>query len=197
MPDQTTPRHDSPEANATKADATEQKEGHWVFAYGSLIWNPGFAFVERCEARLIGAHRALCVYSYHHRGTPEAPGLVLGLEQGGSCHGVAYRVAAENWTEIYAYLTEREQISGVYVENSLEVELLDGSQRQAPALAYLANRTHEQYAGSLTRAEQLHLVRRSHGRAGPNADYVSSTVEALHKLGIDDDDLNWIVRNLG
>lgn len=191
MPEQTKPRHDLPEMGAP-----EQKDGHWVFAYGSLIWNPGFSFVERCEARLIGAHRALCVYSHHHRGTPEAPGLVLGLEQGGSCHGVAYRVAAENWPEIYAYLTEREQISGVYVENRLEVELLDGSQRHATALAYLANCTHEQYAGTLTREEQLHLVRRSHGRAGPNADYVTSTVEALHKMGINDDDLNWIVRNL-
>ncbi len=168
----------------------------WVFAYGSLMWNPGFRFVERCEARLIGAHRALCVYSFHHRGTPERPGLVLGLDLGGSCRGIAYRVAAENWRETHTYLTEREQISGVYRECVRRVQLLDGSERQAPAVAYVVNRAHPQYAKGLDLEEQLRLVRRSHGRSGPNTDYVMATVAALEGLGLADRGLAWIARHL-
>ncbi|MFH3479755.1 gamma-glutamylcyclotransferase [Xanthobacter variabilis] len=172
--------------------------GHdrWVFAYGSLMWNPGFAFAERCEARLIGAHRSLCVYSFHHRGTPEAPGLVLGLELGGSCRGIAYRVSAERWAETHAYLTAREQISGVYRECVRRVQLLDGTRRAAPATAYLVNRGHAQYAGALTREQQLALVKRSHGKSGPNADYVFSTVSSLEELGLADPDLAWIAHHL-
>lgn len=169
----------------------------WVFAYGSLMWNPGFSFVERCEARLIGAHRALCVYSFHHRGTPERPGLVLGLDLGGACRGIAYRVAAGDWRETHAYLTAREQISGVYRECVRRVQLLDGSGRDAPAVAYVVNRAHPQYAKGLDLEEQLHLVRRSHGSSGPNSDYVLATVSSLENLGIADRNLGWIARRLG
>lgn len=168
----------------------------WVFAYGSLMWNPGFAFAERCEARLTGAHRALCVYSFHHRGTPEQPGLVLGLDLGGSCRGIAYRVAAADWPETHAYLTEREQISGVYREVHRRIHLLDGSDREAPAVAYLVNRAHAQYARGLSLEHQLHLVRRSHGKSGPNTDYVLATVRALEGLGIHDSGLAFIARHL-
>ena len=178
-----------PEDNALNHD-------HWVFAYGSLIWNPGFEYVERCNARLIGAHRALCIYSHHYRGTPEKPGLVLGLETGGSCRGVAYRVSSQDWPSTHAYLTEREQVSGVYREAVRRVQMMDGSGRMAPALAYLANKGHSQYAGGLTREEQLHLVRRSHGTAGPNADYVISTAAALEQVGIVDQTLTWMTRHL-
>ena len=81
----------------------------WVFAYGSLMWRPGFQFEERRPARAMGAHRALCVYSFVHRGTPEKPGLVLGLDQGGNCRGILYRVAAARRAETIAYLRAREQ----------------------------------------------------------------------------------------
>lgn len=168
----------------------------WVFAYGSLMWNPGFAHAERCEARLTGAHRALCVYSFHHRGTPEKPGLVLGLDLGGSCRGIAYRVTAADWPQTYAYLTEREQISGVYREATRRIRLLDGSEREMAAVAYLVNRGHPQYARGLTPEDQLHLVRRSHGKSGPNADYVIATVAALERLGLTDPGLAWIARHL-
>lgn len=168
----------------------------WVFAYGSLMWNPGFPFAERREARLVGAHRTLCVYSFHHRGTPEKPGLVLGLDLGGSCRGIAYRVAAADWPQTHAYLTEREQISGVYREAVRRIRLLDGSGRDAPAVAYLVNRAHPQYARGLTLEDQLHLVRRSHGKSGPNTDYVVATVKALESLGIHDPGLAYLAQHL-
>jgi hypothetical protein len=88
----------------------------WVFGYGSLMWRPGFDFVEQVPARLIGEHRALCVYSFVHRGTPGKPGLVLGLDRGGACRGVAFRVAAKHRTDVVAYLREREQVTSVYRE---------------------------------------------------------------------------------
>ncbi len=168
----------------------------WVFAYGSLMWNPGFAFAERQEARLVGAHRSLCVYSFHHRGTPEQPGLVLGLDLGGACRGIAYRVPGAAWQAVHAYLTEREQVSGVYRECIRRVQILDGSGRTAPAVSYLVNRGHTQYAKGLTLADQLHLVRRGHGKSGPNVDYVTATVAALEQLGLADRALSYIARHL-
>src|SRR4026209_2875606 len=91
---------------------TEFPDGDlWVFGYGSLIWNPGFEFLEQKPARLIGEHRSLCIYSMVHRGTPEKPGLVLGLDRGGACRGVAFRVAEKNRTATIAYLREREQVT--------------------------------------------------------------------------------------
>lgn len=168
----------------------------WVFGYGSLMWNPGFSFLERVEARLIGAHRALCVYSFHHRGTPEKPGLVLGLDVGGSCRGIAYRVAAADWPATHAYLTEREQISGVYREATRRIRLLDGSSRDSAATVYLVDRAHAQYARGLDHAAQFHLVRGAHGKSGPNCDYVLSTVASLREMGIDDPGLSWIAHRL-
>lgn len=169
---------------------------HWVFGYGSLMWNPGFPFVERVEARLIGAHRSLCVYSFHHRGTPEKPGLVLGLDVGGSCRGIAYRVAAADWAATHAYLTDREQISGVYREAVRRIRILDGSNRDAPATVYLVDRSHAQYARGLDHAAQFHLVRGAHGKSGPNRDYVLSTVAELKGMGIEDPGLGWIAHRL-
>ena len=97
--------------------------GRWVFGYGSLMWRPGFAFIERRAARLHGRRRAFCIYSVHHRGTYERPGLVLGLAPGGTVRGAAYRVSGAEWPEIYAYLREREQPTETYFEAWRDVDL--------------------------------------------------------------------------
>ena len=125
-------------------------EDLWVFGYGSLIWRPGFDHVERQPARLIGAHRALCVFSHVQRGTPERPGLVLGLDFGGACRGVAYRVAGKKRAEVIAYLRAREQATSVYRETMRSVTLLTRPERRAAALVYMIDRGHPQYAGRLS-----------------------------------------------
>jgi glutathione-specific gamma-glutamylcyclotransferase len=168
----------------------------WVFGYGSLMWRPGFAVLERVPARLNGLHRALCVYSFAHRGTPERPGLVLGLDRGGMCRGIAFRVAAAARAQTLAYLRAREQITAVYHETMRRIELEDAARRQVSALCYVVDRGHVQYAGRLTLAERLHYVRQGHGQSGANRDYVLETVRALEALGYRETDLHLIAERL-
>jgi glutathione-specific gamma-glutamylcyclotransferase len=168
----------------------------WVFAYGSLIWRPGFPFVDRIPARLTGLHRALCVYSFVHRGTPEKPGLVLGLDRGGACRGIAYRVSAAERRQTISYLRAREQVTNVYRETVRRVTLLDPERRQVSTLVYVVDHGHPQYAGRLALAEQLHLVRQGHGESGPNRDYVVATVKALETLGCSDRNLSLLAQRL-
>jgi len=168
----------------------------WVFGYGSLIWRPGFAYLEARPAKLIGEHRALCVYSFVHRGTPERPGLVLGLDRGGACYGVAYRIAAGEREAIVDYLRAREQVTSVYREVLRSIWLDSDARHRVSALAYIADRGHVQYAGRLTLAEQLHLVRRSHGSSGPNDEYVIETVAALEAMKIRDGKLHQLAAML-
>src|SRR5882757_1562417 len=166
---------------------TDFSEGDlWVFGYGSLIWKPGFDFIEQVPAQLIGEHRALCIYSLVHRGTPEKPGLVLGLDRGGACQGIAFRVAREHRKATVAYLREREQVTSVYREVMRSVWLKNHDQQRVSALAYVSDRGHDQYAGRLTLEQQLHFVRQGHGAYGPNIEYVLSTVKALETHGIHD-----------
>jgi glutathione-specific gamma-glutamylcyclotransferase len=169
----------------------------WVFGYGSLMWRPGFAYLERMPARLIGLHRSLCVFSFVHRGTPERPGLVLGLDRGGMCRGIAYRVAAAAREATIDYLRGREQVTGVYVETVRQIELEDKARRRVPALCYIVDRRHVQYAGRLTLAESLHHVRQGHGKSGPNRDYVIETVQALEALGYREGELHLLAERLG
>ena len=171
-------------------------EDLWVFAYGSLMWRPGFDFLERVPARLIGAHRALCVLSYVHRGTPERPGLVLGLDQGGTCRGLAFRVAAAHRTKTLAYLRAREQVTKVYRESLRSVWLLDDARQQVRALCYVVDRSHPQYAGRLSLADQLHHVRQGHGHSGANRDYVLATVTELEAQGFRDANLHLLAERL-
>src|SRR5262245_24539965 len=178
-------------------DMTDPSAGDlWVFGYGSLMWRPGFAFLERIEARLIGAHRGLCVYSFVHRGTPERPGLVLGLDFGGACRGIAYRVAAKRRAATVAYLRDREQTTAVYRELIRGVWLAGTPERRIDALCYAVDRGHPQYAGRLTHDRQLQIVRQAHGRSGNNRDYVIETVKALEALDIIDHDLHVVAERL-
>ena len=134
----------------------------WVFGYGSLLWRTGFSYAEAVPARLDGWHRAPCVLSHVHRGTPERPGVVLGLDQGGSCDGLAFRVPDMGRVKVLDYLRGREQVTMVYQERVLPVTLRDG--RRVEAVTYTVDRTHAQYAHSLPLSE---LVERIEGRKGP------------------------------
>lgn len=167
----------------------------WVFGYGSLMWRPGFAFAEKRPALLRGMSRKLCVYSWFHRGSPEEPGLVLGLDRGGACHGMAFRVLERDWQEVLAYLREREQVTNVYREVRRKVVLL-GERRVVEALTYVVDRNHQQYAGGLPVEELRRLVRRGRGQSGPNPEYVLSTLEHLRGMGITDRELEAVAAGL-
>ena len=156
----------------------------WVFGYGSLIWRPGFAHVETRRARLFGYRRSLCVYSFVHRGTRGRPGLVLGLDRGGSCIGLAYRVPGNLRDEVLSYLRERELVTSVYLERMLDIRLDGGV--SVEAVAYIVDRQHEQYAGALDADQAAEVVRGAFGQSGRNEDYVLSTLEHLEALGIRD-----------
>jgi cation transport protein ChaC len=158
----------------------------WVFAYGSLMWRPGFEFLESATAHLAGARRSLCVWSWVHRGTREHPGLVLGLDRGGSCRGVAYRIANDRRDAVLAYLRERELVTDVYREVVRPVRLDHPDRPVVQALVYVVDSRHRQYAGRLAPEAILRHVRDSHGRSGANADYVINTVRHLHSLGFRD-----------
>ena len=178
-----------PEAELGKGDL-------WVFGYGSLMWRPGFAHLERAPARLIGLHRALCVYSFVHRGTPEKPGLVLGLDRGGACRGIAYRVERALRAKTIAYLRAREQVTMVYRETMRRITLATNPARQVTALLYMVDRSHPQYAGRLDLERQLHLVRQGHGRSGANLDYVLATVAEIEAQGCRDAGLHRLAERL-
>ncbi len=168
----------------------------WVFGYGSLMWRPGFDFLDSVPARLTGSHRALCIHSYHHRGTPARPGLVLGLAAGGACRGLAFRVSGKTRDEVIDYLRAREQVTMVYLEKWRRIRLLDGDGEHAPALCYVADPSHRQFAGRLDIDEQVRCVRGNAGKSGDNADYVYQTVQRLQELGIRDRRLEDLVGRL-
>jgi len=163
----------------------------WVFGYGSLMWRPGFEYAEQRRALLRGLHRRLCIYSHVHRGTPERPGLVMGLDRGGACHGIAYRVEESRWAETVAYLRAREQVTMVYLEQMRPI-VLDAAPRDGlparptVALVYAVDRQHPQYAGKLGIEEQLPFVRQGSGVSGPCADYVRSAAAHIAEMGLRD-----------
>jgi glutathione-specific gamma-glutamylcyclotransferase len=158
-----------------------------IFAYGSLIWRPGFTYLQKEKAIVQGYHRSLCIYSHVHRGTPERPGLVMGLDVGGECEGVVYYVAQEDFAATHAYLQAREMINGVYEEKWLEVQCASG--QRCHALVYCVVQNHPQYTGQLSLDKKLSLIKDSKGQSGHNPDYVQNTHQALCELGIKDEEL--------
>jgi glutathione-specific gamma-glutamylcyclotransferase len=169
----------------TTADARLPTGDLWVFAYGSLMWRPGFAY-----------RRCFCIYSVYHRGTPARLGLVLGLDRGGVCEGVAYRIAAGDAAAVRAGLRARELVNGVYREAVVPVELEHGPAEVA-ALAYIAERAHHTYAGRLPLSLQARLIRSARGLSGANLDYLVSTVRHLQEIGIRERELERLVTMVG
>lgn len=168
----------------------------WVFGYGSLMWNPGFAF-ERCSpATLQGYHRGFCVYCHHYRGTAETPGLVLGLMPGGRCRGMAFRVAADRWPETLAYLDERELKSAAYEPRTVTVDLQDSHEGTVEAHTYVANPTHRQYAGALPIEAAAEIIVDAQGDAGLNRDYLINTVRRLEADGYHDAELHALLQRV-
>lgn len=161
----------------------------WVFGYGSLIWDPGFHPAETAKARLIGFSRSFCLRSTRYRGTEDAPGLVLGLDEaeGAECGGLAMRIPEPDHDEVMAYLNAREMDTGAYREAIVPLVLDDG--RQVEALAYVMRRDHDQYAGGLDLQEQARIIARAHGGRGPNADYLFNTTRHLAQIGLSDAEL--------
>ena len=174
--------------------------GVWIFGYGSLMWRPGFDHAERAEALLRGYRRRLCVVSRHHRGTTARPGLVMGLDRGGACRGAAYRVPPAGVEATLAYLHERETAHyPVYRRAAVTLDLLGRGRvetERVRAIAYTVDRSQPDYAGDLTLAEQAAIVSDARGISGHNADYVRSTVEHIHEMGLRDSALEALVAEL-
>jgi cation transport protein ChaC len=164
----------------------------WVFGYGSLIWDPGFPVAERHVAQLRDWHRSFCMHSIHHRGTPQAMGLVLALDHlaGALCDGVAFRVEKGAEAATLANLRERELVSSAYLEEYLPVTLQDG--RVETALTYVINPRHVQYCGGMALELQARIIASAVGGRGSNRDYLFATARHLHELGIADPDLDWL-----
>lgn len=162
----------------------------WIFGYGSLMWNPGFAFQSVEPARLYGYHRRLCVYSHIYRGTTDNPGLVAGLIAGGSCWGQAYRVTADAFETVMEYLDRREMIYGVYSSRKLTAQVAG---RRQIVTTYVADPAHAQFAGKLSASVAAQHVRQCEGKSGTDLDYLENLIGEMAKLGIHD---RWLSETL-
>lgn len=158
------------------------------------MWNPGFEHEGGEPALLRGAHRSLCVYSWVHRGTQDNPGLVFGLDRGGACRGMAYKVNLKHRDDTIAYLREREQVTMVYLETTRKVTLDCG--RTVDAWTYVVDRKHPQYAGALPLDQQLGIVRQAVGKSGRNPEYVLNTAQHLNEMTIRDQNVSWLAEQL-
>lgn len=163
----------------------------WVFGYGSLMWEPGFEYEEARAARLWGYHRSLCLLSVRNRGTPERPGLVLALDRGGSCQGLAFRIPAEDAAATRAYLWQREMYTGAYRARMLPVRLADG--RRVAALTFVARPDHAQYFCAASSEHAAEMVLQGQGRMGTSIDYLKNVVRHLDQLGITDGPLHQVL----
>ena len=156
----------------------------WVFGYGSLMWRPGFEYEEAQMATLDGYHRDLCVLSYVFRGTPEVPGLVMGLNPDGHCVGRAFRVAEKHVDQTLQYLDEREMINNVYEPSWVDASLEDD--RVVQAFTFIARQDHAQYAGHFTFEKKVEYVLQGFGSGGSSLEYLENTCVHLRDLSIED-----------
>jgi cation transport protein ChaC len=155
----------------------------WIFGYGSLMWDPGFPHVDWAPALIYGYHRELCIYSSRWRGTPQQPGLVLGLDRGGACRGIAYRIAAPDVATSLDALWAREMRRGVYHPRVLHARL---PRAKVPVLAFIANPRHPGYVGTLPIERTAEVVASCCGDRGPNVEYLARTLKHLDELGVRD-----------
>jgi cation transport protein ChaC len=156
------------------------KDDFWVFGYGSLMWRPGFPFIESRPAVLEGYRRSFCVFSHYWRGTPDKPGLVLGLMPGGSCRGIVFRVAAESKSAVVDYLNERELGPYAYVPKHLPVI---AGETVVDAYTFVADGGHDHYAGELPLDQAAEIIMDAEGVAGLNRDYLINTIRELEANG--------------
>ncbi len=165
-----------------------------VFGYGSLLWRPGFDYRRSWRARIHGHHRALRVWSFHHRGTPDRPGLVLGLDRGGSCLGCLFEVPESNKRTAAEYLWAREMVTSVYVPRRVAADV-EGE--RVVALTFVLDRKHEQYAGDLAAPTAARHIAGAAGHSGANPEYLHETVAGLERLGIRDRGLRNVLAHMG
>jgi len=166
--------------------------GWWVFAYGSLLWNPLFPVAEARAAVVHGLHRRFCLRSLASRGTPDQPGLVLALEPGGSCHGVAYRLPSPLALDELHLLWRREMVVGAYRPRWVHVRAGD---RRMAALTFVVRRDHVQYA-DLSHGEQTRIIAQACGAFGSSCDYLMRTRAALAAHGVLDRYLERLARDV-
>ena len=161
----------------------EQIGDVWVFGYGSLIWNPAFFFAEQQQALLYGYHRQFCLQTTIGRGSLECPGLVLALKSGGSCRGMGFRILAAQMEEELSIIWKREMIFGSYCPRWVCIRLCD---KIVPALTFVSNPAHPNYAPGLSDQEISVIIARAQGHLGLCRDYLNNTVRHLTSLGIED-----------
>jgi glutathione-specific gamma-glutamylcyclotransferase len=155
-----------------------------VFGYGSLMWNPAFGFGERRLGTLHGWHRCFCLRMPFGRGTPERPGLMMALDRGGSCHGVAFRIPALHVRDELLLVWRREMSGTAYRARWVTVRTADG--RPVRAVTFVINRSHPRYAGTLDESEVAKILATAAGPLGSCAAYLQQTIHALHALGVTD-----------
>jgi cation transport protein ChaC len=167
----------------------------WIFGYGSLMWRPGFDHLARHPATLHGWHRAFCRYSFRHRGTPEAPGMVAGLAPGGACRGDAFLVDEAREAAVLAYLDEREGSGYRRLRLPLEIERPNGALREE-AWVYLPDEGHPSHVRALRRNRIVELIATGHGQSGTAHDYLIALIQELERLGAADPDLYTLLREV-
>lgn len=172
------------------------RDEFWVFAYGSLMWRPDFTYTERQPATVYGYHRSLCIFSWVHRGTREKPGLVFGLDVGGSCEGAAFKIPRHAQRETIDLLRARELVTEVYQEAKEPITLTGTRKGTVNAILYTAVLEHEQYASDLGHEETVRFIKQGVGKSGINTDYVLSTYDHLCEEGIRDDVLAALCRDI-